>query len=288
MDRWSRRQFVQGVSVAGLGLLAGCGRLSFWSPPPPVARVPRIGFLVQPSAQNAEPFANAFRQGLHDYGWVEGENLLIAWRYADGDVARLPPLARELIALPVEVVVAFSVATPVARRVTDTVPIVMVGTVDAVTMGLVASLARPGGNVTGVSILERELTAKRLELLHETVPSMTRMAVLWSGTNEVVRLAFEDALAAAAALHLDVQSVGVHTADELESRFEAATGGTTDGLLMIADSQMQVPPGRVGAFALRRGLPTMLPGRGGISQGGLMTYSANASTAFRRAAYYVD
>src|SRR5207248_6103929 len=127
-----------------------------------------------------------FREGLHDYGWVEGENVVIERRYAEGAVDRLPALASELVVLPADVIVTQSVATVVARRTTDSIPIIMVGTVDPVAQGLIASLAHPGGNITGLSLLERELTAKRLELLHESVPGMRRVAALWSGTNEVV------------------------------------------------------------------------------------------------------
>ena len=128
----SRRQFVQGVGVAGLALLAGCGRLPFQTEPPRPTKVPRVGYLTRETPEVSKSHDEAFRQGLREYGWVEGENITIEWRHGDGSADPLPGLATELVTLPVDVMVTWGAATPVTRRVTDSIPIVMVGTVDPI------------------------------------------------------------------------------------------------------------------------------------------------------------
>ncbi|HZR99281.1 MAG TPA: ABC transporter substrate-binding protein [Chloroflexota bacterium] len=283
----SRRRFVQGASAAGLGLLVGCA-----SPLPlgirQSARVPVVGYLVFGSAESTRTLFDSFDKGLREYGWVDGENITVVRRFGDGDVERVGTLAADLVGLPVDVLVAHAVATPLARRVTDQIPIVMVGGVDPVAQGLVASLAHPGGNVTGLSILERQLTAKRLELLHEGVPSMNRVAVVWSGTNSTVAMAFQDAQMAGSALHVEVQSVGLRTQDQLESVLDTIAESGAQGICVLSDSQMRVPTGRIARGALQRGLPTMLTDGQGIQPGGFMAYGPNLPATFRRAAYYVD
>jgi putative tryptophan/tyrosine transport system substrate-binding protein len=284
----SRRQFVQGLGVASLGLLAGCGRLPFQSEPPRPTKVPRVGLLTRDTPEVSKSHDEVFRQGLREYGWVEGENIIIEWRYGDGSADPLPGLAAELVALPVDVMVTRGAATPVTRQVTDNIPIVMLGTVDPIEQGLIASLARPGGNITGVSTMDRELTAKRLELLREGVPGLSQVAVLWSGTNSAVALAFQTAEAAASTLHVELQSVEVQNLDELPTRFDDATRGTVGGLLVLSDSQMRGSWGRIMGFARQRGLPTMFPGAQSQQFGGLLAYGPDLPSMSRRSAYYVD
>ena len=284
--RPSRRAFVQGAGALGLGLLAGCGRWPLPSEAPQRSRAPRVGYLTPNTQVVSKSRDEAFQQGLQEHGWVAGDNIIIEWRHGDGSAEPLRALAAELVALPVDVMVTWGAATPTARRVTDAIPIVMAGTVDPVEQGLVASLARPGGNITGTSTLERPLTAKRLELLRDGVPGMSQVAVLWSGTNSAVALAFHEAEAAANALHLELLSVAVQNLDDLAARFDAATQGASGGLLVLSDSQMRGDWDRIAAFGREQGLPTMFPDS--QMRRGLMAYGPNLPSMVRRSAYHVD
>src|SRR5687767_7911807 len=178
IPRPSRRRFVQGVGVAGLGLLAGCGRLPWQAPPP--TRVGRIAFLAAASAVSMESNVTAFRQGLADHGYAEGANLAIEWRFAEGDFQRMPALAAEVLPLQPEVIVVPSTADIRAvQDLTTTIPIVMAGlNGDLVKDGFAASLARPGGNITGVNYPGTTVEGKRLQLLTEALPGVSRVAVL--------------------------------------------------------------------------------------------------------------
>src|SRR5262249_32188975 len=183
MDHWSRRQFVQGVGVAGLGLVAGCGRLPGQAQEPAAQRVHRIGYLSA-SAPDSSPYFQAFQQGLGELGYAEGHNLTIEYPLGAGSAEGLAEAAADLVRLPVDVIVSLAPpATQAATRATSILPIVFINVNDPVGLGIVASLARPGGNVTGVSTLSSTTGGKRLELLKEAVPGTARVAVFWNAAN---------------------------------------------------------------------------------------------------------
>jgi putative tryptophan/tyrosine transport system substrate-binding protein len=181
--RWSRRQVVQGLGAVGLGLLAGCGRLPGQGPPP--ARVPRLGVLFPGTLHTGSEGIEGFRQGLREQGLLEGQNLTVEYRFAENHAERLPALATELVNAQVDVIVTSSTpAVSIVKQTTSTVPIVMLAGADPVGAGLVASLARPGGNVTGMTESAPGLPGKRLQLLKESAPGASRIAVLWNPTDE--------------------------------------------------------------------------------------------------------
>jgi putative tryptophan/tyrosine transport system substrate-binding protein len=177
VTRWSRRQIVQGMGAAGLGLLAGCGRLPWQAQP--AARIPRIGFLSAGLPSASVDRVEAFRQALRELGYVEGENVVIEYRYAEGTLDRVSELAAELVRLPVDVILAGApTPTRAAKEATSTMPIVMAYETDPVGNGFIASLARPGGNITGLSSLAPGISGKQLEFLQAIVPGLSRVAVL--------------------------------------------------------------------------------------------------------------
>jgi putative ABC transport system substrate-binding protein len=232
----------------------------------------------------------AFRQGLRDLGYVEGQNLVITYRYAEGNQERLRELAAELVRLPVDVIVAEGVAAiRAAQHATRTIPIVMAATSDAVGEGFVASLAHPGGNITGVSFFGEELPGKRLELLKETVPQSTRIVVLGNPANPgyAPRLTSLAVVARALGLHLHV--VEGHRADELDSAFAAMTQAGAEALLVLEEPQViDHLRKRIADLAAAHRLPTMYSWKSSVEAGGLMSYGLSFPDIFRRVAAYVD
>src|SRR4051794_11623214 len=220
-SRLSRRAFVAGA--AGLGLVAGCGRLP--GPGQPPVRIPRIGILFPRALAVPPDRLVPFRQGLRELGYVEGQNIDIEVRSAEGEYERLPALAAELVRLPVDVIVTSTVpAAQAAQQATGTIPIVMAVAVDPVATGSVASLARPGGNVTGLSMMAPVLAAKQLELLKEAVPGLSQVAVLWNATNPGSNVPqLREVEEAAGALGVRPQPVEVRGPNELEGAFLAMT-----------------------------------------------------------------
>ncbi len=253
-------------------------------------KVFRVGALT-PAFPTSEPYPplEAFRQGLRALGYVEGQNLVMEYRYAEG-FERIPELAADLVRLQVEVIVASGVpAIRAAQHTTRTIPIVMAGTADPVAAGVVASLARPGGNTTGLSFLSTELPGKRLELLKEAVPQSTRVAVLAkaAGPSESVRWLNLTGAARALGLHLHV--VELHSAEELDSAFAAMTRAGADALIVVADQAlMDGLRGRIVDLAATSRLPAMYDWKMYVDAGGLMSYGPSLSDIFRRAAAYVD
>ncbi|HYU18587.1 MAG TPA: ABC transporter substrate-binding protein [Chloroflexota bacterium] len=219
MSRRSRRQFLRAsLTLAGLALLLGCGVLP--SPAPARPKVPRVGYLTGGPSSLTETFPAALRE----LGYREGENIVIEYRAAEGVVERLPALAAELVRLPADVIVA--IATPAARaakEATSTIHVIFAVVADPVEQGLVASLARPGGNVTGLSTLTPEISGRRVQLLKEAFPALARVVVLWHADNRGMALAFQETEAGARALGLEVQSVPVHGPDDLDGALEAVT-----------------------------------------------------------------
>ena len=254
------------------------------------AKVPRIGYVSgtgDPS--NPGPYVEAMRQGLRDLGYIEGKNIVIEYRGAEGKSDRIPSLVAELVQLKVDVLVSgnFAVARA-AKHATETIPIVMVTNQDPVA-GLVDSLARPGGNITGLSTLQRELSGKRLELLKEVVPGISRVGILWNAAGSGSATGFKEYEAAARALKIQLQSLEVRGPNpDLEGAFQAAAKGRTNALITVTGTLLFRYPKRIADLAVKNRLPSMYEGRAWVEDGGLMSYSTNDLEVFRRAAVFVD
>jgi putative ABC transport system substrate-binding protein len=255
------------------------------------ANVARIGFLALDIAGNPRGM-EPFRQGLHDLGYSEGRNVVIEVRDAKRRLERLPALAAELLALDVDVIVAPAVvAAQAAHRATKTVPIVFAGVADPVADGLVASLARPGGNVTGLSNLSPELGGKRLELLRQAVPAISRVAILWqpgSGMEHTDRDTLRQAEAAARALGLKLQVIEARNPVDLDKAFSAMAMERSDALSVFGTPMFFVERVRLVQMAARSRLPTVFSSRQFVDAGGLMSYGANLDDLIRRSATYVE
>jgi putative ABC transport system substrate-binding protein len=257
----------------------------------PATKVYRIGRLsAGPPPPEPAPGLKAFQQGLRDLGYLEGQNLVMEYRYAEGKVDRLRDLAAELVRLPVDVIVAVGASgTRAAQQATRTIPIVMAGNFDPVGQGFVASLARPGGNVTGVSFLGTELPGKRLEILKETVPQSTRIAVLANPASPGHQPLLHNLTMAAGALELQLHVVEVRHAEELDSAFAAMTQAGADALVVFAEPQLIDPlRGRIADLAAKSRLPAIYNAKPSVDAGGLMSYGPSALDTNRRIAVYMD
>jgi putative ABC transport system substrate-binding protein len=252
------------------------------------SKVPRIGILT-PAAGASTPLWEAFRQGLRDLGYVEGKNIALEYRFAAGQNERLPELAAELVHLKVDMIVTNSgAAAQAARDATETIPIVMTAGGDPVRLGVVASLAQPGGNLTGLSIMTQELDGKRLELLKEALPHVSRVAVLWNAGNPVRPDAFREIEATARVLGLQLHSLAVRHPDELDSAFAAMTREGAEALITLGDAVLWNQRARVVALAAQHRLPAVFDAREFADAGGLMAYGPHVPDSYRRAAYFVD
>jgi putative tryptophan/tyrosine transport system substrate-binding protein len=287
--RLTRRRFVQAAGVAGLGLLAGCERLPGQAPPVPQVRRVAYQSGAPPNARTEANIA-AFREGLNDLGYVEGHNLLILPSRANGDDQLAEPVA-DLVRLQPEVILAASAT--VARALgaaTTTIPVVSAGAGDLVATGVVASHARPGGNVTGLS--SPPLAGKQLQLFQEAVPTLSRVLVLfdpafypnypdWEREREMME-------EAARILSLRLQFVGARGVEDLELALEPAVREHVDGLYMSLGPLIGANQARIAELAIRSRLPSMWPQSEAVARGGLMGYGSSQPKLFRRAAYYVD
>jgi putative ABC transport system substrate-binding protein len=246
----------------------------------------RIGLLNSAPTSRVE----AFRQSLRELGYVEGQNLVIESRYAEGRGERFPDLAAELVRLKVDVIVAGGPAVRAAQHATRTIPIVMAGANDPVGEGFVASLAHPGGNITGLSLLGAELPGKRLEILKEMVPPSARIAVLVNPAHARYGSAIHNLTVAAQALGLHLHVVEIRLADELETAFAAMTQARADALLVVDDGVLVSSSlvGRIADLAAKSRLPAMYDAKFDVEAGGLMSYGASFPDIWRRAATYVD
>ena len=255
-------------------------------------KVPRIGYLSSSDPATESTRAEAIRLALRELGYTEGQNIAIEYRYTQGKRERDPELAAELARLKVDVLVVTGGAgvKRAAKNATKTIPIVMVGPgVDPVEGGLVESLARPGGNVTGVTNLGPELGGKRLELLKEAVPKLARVAVLYaSGSSSSVLQMKEVLPIAARALKLTLQSWEIRAADGFEKVFATLNKQRPDGLYVLGGPLMNANQKRTVGFALKSRLPSMYYNREGVDAGGLMYYGADEADSYRRVAYYID
>jgi putative tryptophan/tyrosine transport system substrate-binding protein len=251
-------------------------------------KVPRIGFLSVTSS-GQDPRLEAFRQGLREMGYVEGKNFTLEYRSVEGKFDRLPALAAELIRLNVDVIVTQGTpAAAAAKNATSTIPIIVSGGTDPVATGLVSSLARPGGNITGVTIMNEELAGKRLELLKETSPKVSRIGVLWNSANRGAAVVFKQTQAAAQELRLSLQSLEVQTVNDLQGAFEAATRSGVNGLALLATSPITDHLKLVADLAVKNRLPSIYDRSDFVEAGGLMSYGPNVPDMSRRAAIYVD
>ena len=250
-------------------------------------KVWRIGFMSPYSAEYDKSNLAGLKQGLRDLGYVEGQNIVLEQRYADGQLARLPELASELIRLKVDVLVAHGSTVVHAGKASNTIPIVMIANPDPVGLGLVASLARPGGNVTGLSDLHTELGVKRLELLKEMVPSVSRVAVLWNAGVAAHPRQLQDAQAAASTLRLVVVPVEIRRPDDIDAAFTKIKGERLQAISVLGGAAT-IHVRRVAQLAVKNGIPMITTTRRGAESGSLMSYGADFPDLYRRAATYID
>jgi putative ABC transport system substrate-binding protein len=255
-----------------------------------VKTIPRIGILWggSPPSEPA-PSRDAFRQGLRELGYAEGQNIALEERWAERQPERLPALAAELVHLQVDVLVTTGDAqVRAAKHATSTIPIVMAVSGAPVEAGYVTSLARPGGNITGLSVRSPELSAKLLELLKEAVPNVARVAVLWNAANPVKVLDFRETQDAARVLGVTLQSVEVRAAHDFEVAFAAITRERPDAFIALVDEFSNQHSSQIGGFAARSRLPAIFGDRRHVEAGGLMSYGPSLRDMFRRAATLVD
>ena len=247
-----------------------------------LVRVPHIGLI------DDEPLWDNFRQGLRDLGYVENRHIVIEHRPAEGKVDRLAQAARELVSLPVDVIVAGgSPSARAARQATSTIPIVIIGVGDPVRAGFVASLARPGGNMTGYSEFAPDLLGKRLEILKECVPTMARVAFIWNPDNDSNVAFLEELITAVPALGLQLISVPIRKSDDLERAFATMMRQTPNGAVATGDPMFALHARQIADFAAKNRLPVMYQQKRFVAAGGLMSYGVDMSDLFRRGASYV-
>jgi ABC-type uncharacterized transport system substrate-binding protein len=249
-------------------------------------KVPRIGFLALVASSSAR---EVFLQGLRDLGYVEGQNIVIEYRQAAGRADRLPELASELVRLNVDVIVVVaSQSALAAKKATRTIPVIFTGVGDPVAQELVASLARPGGNITGLASLSPEVGGKRLELLKEVVPAASRVAILWNPTNSSNALQIKEISPAAKALSLRILSLEASKPDDFEPAFVAMIRERADALSVFADPFLSTHRVRLAQLAAKNRLPAMYGHSDYVEAGGLMSYAPSFSDMSRRAATFVD
>jgi putative ABC transport system substrate-binding protein len=277
-----RRTTVRLIGLLAVGLLTATRTVAA----PPSAKVPRVGVLLFSGPDSAA--VETLRQGLREHGWVEGQNLAIVWRFADGYAERLPALAADLVRLPVDVLVTHGPTIRPAQHATQTIPIVMAVVTDPVSSGLVASLARPGGNLTGISIGAAELGGKRLELLLQAVPGASRVAVLWNAALADKMPEWQGTQTAARRLGVALHSVEVRGPADFDGAFATLAREHPDALITLADALTLTHLRRIVAFATEHRLALISELKDFAEAGGLMTYGPSGRALWRRAAAYVD
>ena len=279
MNQGERRNFL----ISAGALLAA--RLAHAQQPPKVT----LGFLSVNSRAAMSARTEAFQQGLRELGYVEGKNIFVEYRYADAKPDRLPSLAGELVRLNVHVIVTEgTTATRFAKEATSTIPIVMAQDPDPVGMGFVASLARPGGNITGLSNLRSALSAKRLELLKEAVPGLVHVAVLGTLTTPGAAQELRETELAAQKYRVQIRYLDVKSLQDIESAFQAATTGRANAVVALASPFLLTHRTKVVELAAKSRLPAIYHATDFVEDGGLMSYSVIITDLFRRAAIYVD
>ena len=252
-------------------------------------KIPRVGYVLPTTSAESRDYFEAVRQGFRELGYVEGQTIALEVRWAEGRLERLPELVAEVVRLKVDVLLVGS--TPgnlAAKNATTTIPIVMVGVADPVRSGLVASLARPGGNLTGVSLMTTEISAKRLQLLTEVLPKVSRVAVLTNPRTSIHAVFWQETQEAAQKLAVRLQALELRGPEDFEGAFRAATRGRTGGPLAFDDSLTTAYRNQIVALAARSRLPAMYGFREFPDAGGLMSYGTNIADLYRRAATFVD
>jgi putative ABC transport system substrate-binding protein len=251
-----------------------------------VKKVSRVGVLTLASVAFQR---EAFLRGLSELGYVEGKNITIEYRSAEGKYDRLPDVAADLVRLKVDVIVTQGTPAAVAaKNATTTIPIVMTGGSDPVATGLVTSLARPGGNITGITIMNEETAGRRLELLKETAAKVFRVAVLWNSTNPGTAVVFKQTQAAAQDLGLQLQSLDVQSVNDLEGAFKTATRSSATALVLLASAPISTHLSQVADLAIKNRLASIYDRSDFVDAGGLMSYGPSTPDMHRRAAAYVD
>ena len=286
-NRKSKIQNLKLPIVVGAMLLA----LSFAADAQEPKKISRIGYLEASGDPRTPGLQDKpFRQGLRELGYIEGKNILVEYRYAEGNLDRIPGLVAELVQLKVDVlVVPLLPEVRAAKEATKTIPIVMVLAVDPVATGIVDSLAHPGGNITGLTRLTRELSGKRLELLKEVVPKLSRVGVLWDGGAPGPAIAFKEYEAGAHALKIQLQSLEIRGPNpDMEGAFHAAAKGRAGALATITNPLIRRHSKQIAALAVKSRLPSMYEATQYVQDGGLVSYSASDAENFRRAAVFVD
>ena len=252
-------------------------------------KVPRIGFLSFGSASSMADRVDAVRQGLREHGYIEGRNIFLEHRYAEGNQNRLRDFAAELVSLKVDAVVSGgSIATRSAKEATSTIPIIMAYDSDPVESGIVASLARPGGNITGLTSLAAELSAKRLELLKQTVPKLTRVAVFGNPSEAMYLKALKECETPAKSVGLSLQSLEVRSAEDIDIGFQAATKNRAGAIMVLNDPITFTHRKRVVDLAIKNRLPSIHAQIQFVEAGALMVYGADEADMYRRSATFID
>jgi putative ABC transport system substrate-binding protein len=267
-------------------LFALCSRAEAQQP----KKLPRIGYLTVASRTGSAHLTEALLQGLRELGYVEAQNIVIEYRWADGNFERLPELAADLVRLKVDVIVtAVTQASLTAKNATGTIPIVMVAVANPVDSGLIASLARPGANITGTSVMNDEVVGKQLELLKEILPKISRVAAMWNPANPVFqKLQLRAVEATARTLNVSLQKVEARDEDEIERAFKAIAKERTRALHILPDPVFTTHRGRIADLAIKYRLPTVSGTIESAAAGMLMSYGPNFPESYRRAATYVD
>jgi len=253
-------------------------------------KIPVIGYMspVVP-VNNTDWRLEAFLQGMRDLGYVDGQNMRLVVRWGEGKLERMPAIARELVKMKVDVIIASSSPSVLAARdATKTIPIVMPSSSDPVGDGLVKSLAHPGGNITGLSLMAPQLGAKRLQLLKQVLKKSQDVVVLWNPAYTGMRARFKEAQQAAPTVGMSIRSLEVRDPREMEAAFEAVTRARPDGLVLLADPLTNSMRARIVEFARENRLPAIYEIREFVEAGGLMSYGPNIIAINRRSAYYVD
>ena len=272
-----------------LGLCTSLLALTFPAEAQQPAQIPRIGLLIATSPTTNPVRIEAFRQGLRELGYVEAKNVIFEYRYAEGKIALLPALLDELVRLKVDVIVAGGPSvTRAAKETTVTIPIVMTWDYDPVGNGFVASLARPGGNITGLATLAPEISGKQLELLKEIIPKLSRVVVLGTSNTPGNAEALRATELAAAALKVQLRYLEIRDRKDIETAFQAARKGRADAVLTLASRVLVSDRTQVAHLAVTSRLPVIYGESEHVEAGGLMTYGVSISELYRRAATYVD
>jgi putative ABC transport system substrate-binding protein len=253
------------------------------------AKIPRVGLLSTFSPSETMSWHQALRQGLRDLGWVAGENISIEYRYAEGGLDRLPALAADLVRLEVDLIFTDTTSPALAaKNATHIIPIVVASANDSVDSGVAQSLARPGGNITGLDQIAPELGGKRLELLKEIVPKLSSVVVLWNPRNKSSTRNWNELQDPARQLNLPLHSLEVRNADELDKAFEVAANARADALVILPEPVFVANLKRIADFAVKNNLPSLFHLKEFADAGGLMTYGPDRSDLFRRSAAYID